>query len=991
MTKLLQANLHRSITASSLLPQIMLEHKSEVAIISEQHSKLKSGLWFEDTTGTAAIWVTSGAKFHAIRHGSGDGFVWTTSSDYTIISCYLTPSDPIDTFQAKLDCIEDAARAIGGKLIIAGDFNAKASEWGMDSTNARGRKILYMAARLGLVVANQGTTATFRRPGCEGTIPDITFASETLTSSLKEWKVLEDYTGSDHQYLTYHIATDTSENSIYSRKGTRRWNVSKLKPAELLAELDYSISLQQPTNGAQSKVYGTMATITRACEASMPRTRGRARKKEAYWWSEEISQLRRLCLHQRRQYTRARRNGPAYELSQEYKAARKNLKVAIAISKKRKWEDLRTDINRDPWGLGYKLVMKKLGGMTAPVNLPARSLKNIVDTLFPTHELGTDVVATIQGNEPVPLFTDSELKAAARTFKNQKAPGPDGIPAEVLKIIANERPHVILEMYNECLREGIFPEVWKIQQLVLIGKGKGDPESASSYRPLCMLDTAGKLLEKLIRPRLLQAITEAGGLSERQHGFRRGRSTVDAIADVLKSVEIAQNGNHHSRRIVLLATLDVKNAFNSARWGDIIEALECRFRVPQYLMNMIRSYLRNRILVYETENGPIRKQITAGAAQGSILGPDLWNAMYDEILRIDMPEDSYLVGYADDIAAVITAKNTEEAQRKLNQVMIRTQAWMFDHGLTLAANKTELLILTKRHIPTEIPVYTVGGTLQSSKTIKYLGIHLDSKLTYWAQINHAVTKAGQVTAALSRLMANIGGPTESKRKLLLATVQSVLLYGSEVWADSLKAEYRRKALGAAQRTAALRSASAYRTVSEAAVLVISSTIPIELVAAERKKRWEQKYYSEGRLTANEVRAHSMEQWQSMWQNQTCGRWTAKLIPNLAVWVNRSFGEVNYYLTQLLSGHGYFRKYLHRMGKCDGPSCIYGDADIDDAEHTFFNCCKWREERRNIEMNYGPLTTHSVVEIMLRNEESWNRIANFAESTLRKKKVDLDAY
>lgn len=990
MTKLIQANLHRSVTASALLPQIMLEHKSEVAIISEQHSELRNGLWLEDTSKTAAIWVMIGAKFHTIRHGAGDGFVWATGKDYTIISCYLTPSDMIDTFQTKLNCIEDVARRIGGKLIIAGDFNAKASEWGMNTTNSRGRRILDMTARLGLVVANQGAIATFRRPGCEGTIPDVTFASEALINSLREWKVLEDYTASDHQYLSYHIAARTANNHTNSRRGTRRWNVSRLNPVELIAELDNAFSLQQPTYDAQSKVDGTMVAITQACEASMP-IRSLPRKKEVYWWSDEICQLRQLCLHQRRRYTRARRNGLATEYAQEYKTARKNLKRAIASSKKRKWEELRTDINRDPWGLGYKLVMKKLGRVAASVDLSVQTLENVVNTLFPTHDLVAEVRVSTERDDSLIPFTESELKAAAQTFKNQKAPGPDGIPAEVLKIIVNERPQIMLEMYNECLREGIFPQVWKIQQLVLIGKGKGDPESASSYRPLCMLDTAGKLLEKLIKPRLIQAVTESGGLSDRQYGFRRGKSTVDAVVDVLKSVENAQRGNQYSKRIVLMATLDVKNAFNSARWSDIIGALESRFRTPQYLMRMIRSYFENRILIYETENGPVRKQITAGAAQGSILGPDLWNVMYDDILCIDMPEDSYLVGYADDIAAVITARNTQEAQRKLNQVMIRTQAWMSDHGLSLATEKTEIIFFTKKQIPTEIQINTIGGILQSKKTIKYLGLHLDSKLSYWAQINHTATKAGKVTAALSRLMANIGGPTASRRKLLLATVQSVLLYGSEVWADSLKAEYRRKALSAVQRTAALRAASAYRTVSAAAVFVISSTIPIDLLAAERKKNFEQRHRTEGRLTTKELRAQTIEKWQQTWQNQTCGRWTAKLIPNLTGWVDRSFGEVNYYLTQLLSGHGYFRKYLHQMGKCVSPSCIYGDTDSDDAEHTFFECCKWTRARASVEATCGPLTAQNAISLMLRNEETWNRIANFIQSTLQRKKEDLDAH
>ena len=82
-------------------------------------------------------------------------------------------------------------------------------------------------------------------------------------------------------------------------------------------------------------------------------------------------------------------------------------------------------------------------------------------------------------------------------------------------------------------------------------------------------------------------------------------------------------------------------------------------------------------------------------------------------------------------------------------------------------------------------------------------------------------------------MANIGGPAESKRRLL--TTQSILLYGAEILAKSLEQELRRKVLAKVQRTAALRLSSAYRTVSEQAILVISSSIPIDLLAEERRK------------------------------------------------------------------------------------------------------------------------------------------------------------
>uniref|UniRef100_A0ABD2W1H1 Reverse transcriptase domain-containing protein n=1 Tax=Trichogramma kaykai TaxID=54128 RepID=A0ABD2W1H1_9HYME len=100
---------------------------------------------------------------------------------------------------------------------------------------------------------------------------------------------------------------------------------------------------------------------------------------------------------------------------------------------------------------------------------------------------------------------------------------------------------------------------------LLLKPGK-QPDASSSYRPLCMLDTAGKILERIICRRL-EVYTEApAGLSDRQHGFRRGRSTIDAIESVTTAAREAVRGAIGSRKYCAVVTLDVRNAFNSARW-----------------------------------------------------------------------------------------------------------------------------------------------------------------------------------------------------------------------------------------------------------------------------------------------------------------------------------------------------------------------------------------------------------------------------------------
>lgn len=990
MIKVLQCNLHRSIVADDLLKQIVREKEIDIIIISEQYQHRNYSEWVVDETNTAAIWIANTSKVHAEEHGAGNGFVWVKCSRFTIVSCYLTPNQSAQQFREMIEQIEDTVMDIDGNKIICGDFNARAVEWGMTQTDSRGSRILEMAARQSLMVLNSGNTPTFRRPGYVGTIPDISLATENIAGFIQEWMVREDYTGSDHQYITFNVHT-AGRIEPENTEGNVKWNVAKLDIEKMVDSLrnyqEDEIQATEELQGrmrAESTVQTTMNAITQACEVSMPLKRRMESRRPVYWWTEEIADLRRRCSRLRRVAQRSRSRPEATAALTEYKAARKTLRVTIKKSKNTKWKALCDDVNNDPWGLGYKIVMKKIRAPATTKEMQAHVMENIVDTLFPTHPTRSDG-GIIVVNDEIPFFTQKELTDAAKSMKNNKAPGPDRIPAEAIKTAANACPQMMLNMYNTCLEEGVFSKRWKRARLVLIEKGKGGQLSASSYRPLCMLDTAGKLFEKLLKSRLVEAIQTSGGLSNRQFGFRKGRSTVDAIQKVIKNVELAEAGNHHSRKMVMFVTLDVKNAFNSAKWVDIIDALKNNFNIPGYLMRMVEDYLRDRSLIYNTRDGTRRKEITAGAAQGSILGPELWNVMYDSVLQLEMPDNTSLIGYADDLGGMIVARTPEEAQIRLNQVMRRVNSWMIAHGLEVAEAKTEIVILTKKRIPRIIPMQVGTETIQTKEAAKYLGIMLDTKLNFWQQIKRATDKAVAITNQLSGLMANIGGPTPTKRRLIMTVMQSILLYGAEIWADALNKEYCRKRIEAVQRRGALRVACSYRTVSYPAVNVIASVIPIDLLAQERKTIYTRVPEISRKEAAAESRRWSLETWQERWNSEHRGRWTARLIPQLDVWLNRNHGEVNYYITQFLSGHGYFRSYLYKMGKLINPQCKHCEAEEDTVNHTFFECDVGAMERNALVDAIGVVTPDNIITIMLDCEDKWNIVAVFIEAVLRKKK------
>lgn len=125
-------------------------------------------------------------------------------------------------------------------------------------------------------------------------------------------------------------------------------------------------------------------------------------------------------------------------------------------------------------------------------------------------------------------------------------------------------PDALLEVYNTCLKGGVFPKVWKTARLVLIYKGGRKAVTApNSFRLLCMLSNLAKLLERFLLRRLSRAIIANGDYAENQFGLSR-RGTIQALQMVIGLVESAASGARRNKRLCLMITLDVHNAFNSA-------------------------------------------------------------------------------------------------------------------------------------------------------------------------------------------------------------------------------------------------------------------------------------------------------------------------------------------------------------------------------------------------------------------------------------------
>ncbi|XP_043474323.1 uncharacterized protein LOC122506292 [Leptopilina heterotoma] len=140
-------------------------------------------------------------------------------------------------------------------------------------------------------------------------------------------------------------------------------------------------------------------------------------------------------------------------------------------------------------------------------------------------------------------------------------------------------------------------------------------------------------------------------------------------------------------------------------------------------------------------------------------------------------------------------------------------------------------------------------------------------------------------------MPNVGGPREKKRRLVATVVQAKQLYAAPAWTESLKNRGISDELLSAQGGCAGRVVSAYRTVSTSAALVLASLPPVGLLARERQEVFQRNkdlVTSQGQsrnlakaAIRKEARCRLLEQWQERWDGDLKGRWTYRLIPNLA--------------------------------------------------------------------------------------------------------------
>jgi hypothetical protein len=219
------------------------------------------------------------------------------------------------------------------------------------------------------------------------------------------------------------------------------------------------------------------------------------------------------------------------------------------------------------------------------------------------------------------LTNPLEVEDAIRGLKVDKAAGPNGLPNRDLKHIPQRAISLLLALFNSALLAQYFPPACKHARLISISKPGKDPSLLSSYRTISLLDTIGKLLQKILLSRILIELSRRGLLLDEQFGCRPKYSTTLQLARLIEGVTRIFG----EKRLTDTIFLNVAKAIDTV-WVDVLLFKLTILNFPSYFVKIIYSYLHNQMFeaAFITATST-RRCLRVGVAQGGVVSPVLFS------------------------------------------------------------------------------------------------------------------------------------------------------------------------------------------------------------------------------------------------------------------------------------------------------------------------------------------------------------------------------
>ena len=400
----------------------------------------------------------------------------------------------------------------------------------------------------------------------------------------------------------------------------------------------------------------------------------------------------------------------------------------------------------------------------------------------PTHVAAVDTqVETWAPLPPVgehirPTSID-EVQDIIKGLKPKKAPESDRVTNKILKILPVHLLALLVAIFNTLLKECSFPNQWKEAIVIGIHKPNKPRTSPSSYRPISLLSTMGKIYERILLTRLQAAVAAKDIIPHEQFGFRAKHSSTHQVHRLTEFL-LARAKLMPSAAIFL----DIAKAFDKVWHNGLIHKL-LKAGIPDRLVHIIRDYLSNRSFRYRVEGTlSSSRPVRAGVPQGSILSPLLYNLYTHDIPKT---RGTNLALFADDTAVYTSGRVSVCIANRLQKSMNHIGKWLTKWRIMVNPEKSTCVYFPLRRTDDMPNVRLLGKIIPEAKEAKYLGVTIDSKLSFTKHITNVRRKAAFVLGRLYPLIcARSKLSLKNKVRLYKTCVRPIFSYASVVFAQT---------------------------------------------------------------------------------------------------------------------------------------------------------------------------------------------------------------
>ena len=846
-----QINLQHSTLATANLAY-MISSRPSIFLVQEpwvykgRFSGLPAGLtiYFKSSPNLvsprAAIIAPVSSPLLMLEQFSGRDSVtcsWSTGPanvlhpEIFLISSYWDinlPSPPSEMLASIDFCISH-----GIPYVCALDSNAHSTLWGSPYNNHRGDLLEDLISSKNMSVQNRGSIPTFHTSRGKSHI-DVTLSSQDIDPIIHRWQVSSELSFSDHRLINFRIKLSLEEPVRIRPLGRCDWPLfSSLLASEFVgAPTEWTPSiLEDCTHNFYQKV-------NQALDGACPEVVF-SPSKNLSWWNGELGASRKAV---RRAFQLAS-SCPSMGAWDSYKECVRSHKKLVKKSKRDSWRKFSSEVSTASGMSFLKKIIFRNGNAKAPCFVKDKhgtittsindSLSSLLEHHFPH--------GSNSAGFPLPVVTDlpsvsiphydwlsvDRIRKAFSSFSDNKTPGPDNIKPIILKNLPDSALSYLSKIFSASIFLGYTPSPWRISRTIFIPKvGKADYSDCGSFRPISLMSFCFKTLERLVHWEMENTALKSHPFHRHQHGFRRGFGTDTALSEVVNFVE---QGILKNKR-VLAVFLDIKGAFDNASSEAIRKAMEDH-GYPRVISSWYYNFLKSRVNFTSRGSIMILRLVFSGTPQGGVLSPIVWNLIYDAALVIMNRAPTLGVGFADDGTVLIAGYNLTLMSFHLQKVINELILWGRDCGLTFSTDKSNVVLFSTERNPPCAPVLKMyGSVIPAVSSVKYLGIHLTSNLSWSLHINLKLSKAKKLLNISRSAFGSFWGPSPKLTKWIFdCVVRPVITYGSHVWSHGLKETSKSfQTLNKIQRLALLPLAPIRVKTPTAGLEIITGTLPLDL-------------------------------------------------------------------------------------------------------------------------------------------------------------------